>query len=86
MSGNKDMENTAERLEGAVKAGGVAMGVIEEVLKNKEESLVALLKVLEGKETKARVDLDGIKFKIGSSAVKMEGSVEFTFVPLEGKE
>lgn len=61
-------------------------GIIEEVLKNKEELIVALLKVLEGKETRARVKLDGVKFKIGKSSVKMEGNVEFTFVPLESKK
>ena len=82
---NKSAGNPAEKLEGIVKAGGVAMGVIEEVLKNKEEILVALLKVLEGKESRARVNLDGVKFNIGKSTVKMEGEIELTFVPLENK-
>ena len=72
-----------EGLEDMVKAGGVAMGVIEEILNNKEEILVALLKVLEGRETKAKVDLDGVKFNVGKSQVRMEGAVEFTFVPLK---
>lgn len=61
-------------------------GIIEEVLKNKEELIVALLRVLEGKQTRARVKLDGVKFNIGKSSVKMEGDVEFTFVPLESKK
>ena len=82
----KKAGNTAGGLEGVVKVGGVAMGVIEEVLKNKEEILVALLKVLEGKESRARVNLDGVKFNIGKSSVKMEGEIEFTFVPLEDKK
>jgi hypothetical protein len=82
----KKPENAAEGLENIVKAGGVAMGVIEEVLKNKEELLVALMKVLEGKESRARVNLDGVKFNIGKSSVKMEGEIEFTFVPLEDKK
>ena len=75
-----------KEFEGIVKAGGVAMGVIEEIIKNKEEILVAFLKVLEGREAKAKVNLDGVKFKVGKSAVKMEGVVEFTFVPLEEKK
>ncbi len=62
------------------------MGIIEEVLKNKEDILVALLKVLEGKESKAKVRLDGVKFNVGSSSVNMEGSIEFTFVPIEEKK
>ena len=85
MASKEKKGNAAEGLEGIVKAGGVAMGVIEEVLKNKEEILVALLKVLEGKESRARVNLDGVKFNIGKSSVKMEGEIEFTFVPLESK-
>ncbi len=61
-------------------------GIIEEILRNKEEILVALLKVLEGKESRTRVKLDGVKFNIGSSSVKMEGAVEFTFVPIEERK
>jgi hypothetical protein len=79
-------KKASEGLENIVKAGGVAMGIIEEVLKNKEEILVALLKVLEGKESRARVNLDGVKFNVGKSSVKMEGEIEFTFVPLENKK
>lgn len=82
----KKAGNAAEGLEDIVKAGGVAMGVIEEVLKNKEEILVGLLKVLEGKESRARVNLDGVKFNIGKSTVKMEGEIEFTFIPLDDKK
>jgi hypothetical protein len=78
--------NAAEELADIVKAGGVAMGVIEEVLKNKEEILVGLLKVLEGKESRARVNLDGVKFNVGKSTVRMEGEIEFTFIPLDDKK
>jgi len=85
MASRKKAKNPAEGLESVVKVGGVAMGIIEEVLKNKEEILVALLKVLEGKESRARVNLDGVKFNVGKSSVKMEGEIEFTFVPLEKK-
>ena len=59
------------------------MGVIEEILANKEELLVALLKVLEGKETRATLDLNGVTFKVGQSRVVMEGSIQLTFVPLD---
>jgi hypothetical protein len=58
-------------------------GIIEEVLKNKEDLIVALFKVLEGKEARAKVNLNGVKFNIGKSSVKMEGSIEFTVVPIE---
>ncbi len=62
------------------------MGIIEEILKNKEEILVRLLEVLEGKETKARVNLDGIELSMGKSIIKLNGEIEFTFVPLQKKE
>ena len=81
----KAKRKPSSELEGVARAGGVAMGIIEEVLKNKEEIVVALLKVLEGKEARARVNLDGVKFNIGRSSVKMEGEIDFTFIPLEEK-
>jgi len=62
------------------------MGVLEEVLKNKEELLVKFLEILEGKEAKASVNLDGIEFRVGKSRVKVSGNVEFTFVPFEKKK
>lgn len=70
-----------------IKNQEVAMGgMIEEILKNKEELIVALFKVLEGKEARARVKLDGVKFNIGKSAVRMEGSIEFTLIPVEERK
>lgn len=86
MASKKNNQNDGMGLEGIVKAGGFAMGIFEELIKNKEEILISLLKVLEGKEAKAKVNLDGVKFKIGNSSVKMEGVVEFTFVPIEDKK
>lgn len=61
------------------------MGIIEEVLKNKEEILIKLLEVMEGKEASASVNLDGIELAVGKSAIKLKGSVEFTFVPIKEK-
>ena len=58
-------------------------GMIEEILKNKEELLIKLLDVLEGKEAKAKVNLDGVEFNLGESKVRLEGTLEFTFVPYE---
>ncbi len=62
------------------------MGLIEEILKNKEELLVKFLEILEGKESRAKVNLDGIEFHIGESAVKLKGTVEFTFIPIKRQE
>ena len=57
------------------------MGVVEDIIKNKEELILKLLDVVSGKEATARVNLDGVAFNIGTSKGKMEGQVTFTLVP-----
>ena len=62
------------------------MGLIEELIKNKEELLIRFLQVIEGRETGVRVNLDGVKFKVGDATVRLKGDVEFTFIPFRGKD
>ncbi len=62
------------------------MGFVEEIIKNKEELLVKFLSIIEGKETSANVCLDGIKFDVGGTQVKVNGNVEFTLIPFKGKK
>ena len=62
------------------------MGVLEDMVKNKEEFLAKLLEILEGKETKTKINLNGVEFKIGSSKVKVSGNVEFVIVPFDKKK
>jgi ABC-type multidrug transport system fused ATPase/permease subunit len=57
------------------------MGFVEEVLSNKEELLIKFLSLIEGKETKANICLDGIQFDVGGTKIKVHGNVEFTIVP-----
>ena len=59
----------------------VKMGVIEEILKNKEEIIIKLIEVMQGKEAKTKVSLNGVKFNVGEATVKLEGDIELTFVP-----
>lgn len=61
------------------------MGVLEDMIKNKEDFLEKLLEILEGKETRTKINLDGLEFKIGTSKVKVSGNVEFIIVPFEKK-
>ena len=56
------------------------MGVVEEVIKNKEELLIRFLDVLSGKEATARVNLDGVQFNVGKSKVKLAGEISFTVI------
>ena len=58
------------------------MNVIEEIIKNKEELFVKILQLLEGKEAKTTVNLDGVEFDIGNSKIKVNGKIEFTIVPV----
>lgn len=57
------------------------MGVIEEILKNKEELIERFLDVLSGKEAAAKINLNGVAFNIGKNKVKLEGEVSFTLIP-----
>ena len=59
------------------------MGIIEEILKNKEELLVKILEIMEGKEAKTKIDLDGVEFHVGNSIVRMTGAIELTFIPIK---
>jgi ribosomal protein L10 len=62
------------------------MGLMGEIIENKEELVVKLLDVLQGKEATARVKLDGVKFNVGKVAIKLSGEVDFTFVPPKPKK
>ncbi|MEE9323808.1 MAG: hypothetical protein V3U72_04650 [Candidatus Aenigmarchaeota archaeon] len=62
------------------------MGVFEEIVKNKEELFMKVLQILEGKETKTKINLDGVEFNIGNSKVSVNGNVEFTIVPFVKKK
>ena len=57
------------------------MGIVDDIVKNKEELILKMLDVAGGKETSARVNLDGVAFNIGKSKVSLEGHVTFTLVP-----
>jgi hypothetical protein len=59
--------------------------ILEEIVKDKDELIEAFLKLLEGKESRAKIKLDGVKFKVGNSSVRLEGNLELTLVPMEDK-
>ena len=61
------------------------MGMLEEIFKNKEELLIKLLEIMEGRESRAKINLDGGEFHVGKSLVRMKGNVELTFIPTEKK-
>jgi hypothetical protein len=57
------------------------MGIIEDIVRNKEELIVKFLDVLGGKEATAKVNLDGVGFNVGKNRVVLEGEVSFTLIP-----
>ncbi len=60
--------------------------VIEELMKNKEDFLIKILDVLEGREAKASINLEGVEFMLGQSKVKLGGKVEVSFLPYGKKK
>lgn len=62
------------------------MGVLEELVKNKEDLILTFMKIIEGKEAKAKINLDGVKFMAGETEVELDGSVTFTVVPFKEKK
>ncbi len=53
------------------------MGVVEEIIANKEELLIRFLDALDGRKATTRVDLDGVQFTVGESKVRLKGQVSF---------
>jgi hypothetical protein len=62
------------------------MGIVEEILKNKEEIIVNLIKLMEGKETQAKIDLNGVSFKVGDTKLMLNGSIDVDVVPVVKKK
>jgi len=59
---------------------------IEEIIKNKEEFLLKVLEILEGKETRTKINLNGVEFKFGKSKIKVNGNIELVVIPFEKKK
>ncbi len=59
------------------------MGVLEELVKNKEDLLLTFMKIIEGKEAKAKINLEGVKFMAGNTEITLDGSIEFSVIPIK---
>lgn len=62
------------------------MGVFEELIENKEDLIVKIMKILEGREATTKLNLDNIKFNVGESSVKVNGSLEISVAPFSKKK
>jgi len=60
--------------------------IIKDIMKNKEDLLIKLLDVLEGREAKAAINLDGLEFMLGESKIRLGGKVEVSFLPYTKKK
>ncbi len=61
------------------------MGVLEELIKNKEDLLLTFMKIIEGKEARAKINLEGVKFMVQGTEVRLDGAVEFSVIPFKKK-
>ena len=55
-------------------------------VKDKEELIKTILKLVDGKEASTKLNLRGIEFRVGKSAVRINGTIEITFTPAAEKE
>ena len=53
--------------------------------KQGEEIIVKLLDIIAGNEASVKISLNGVAFNVGKNKVKMEGDVQFTFMPEKKK-
>lgn len=61
------------------------MGFFEDLLEDNIELLQKLVTLMEGKEAKADIKLDGVKFDVGQTEVKLGGTVKVTIVQKKKK-
>ncbi|MFH1445368.1 MAG: hypothetical protein ABIF08_02720 [Nanoarchaeota archaeon] len=62
-------------------------GIVDEILEHKEEIIVKIINVLEGKQASADLNLDGIKFILGKNMqVKLSGTINLTIAPTKTKK
>ncbi len=54
------------------------MGVIEELMEKKGDLIMKLLDIIEGKEIKTKMNLDGVELRIGKTDIKLDGEIVFT--------
>ena len=62
------------------------MGVFEEIIQNKDELIMKIIQILQGRETKTKINLDGVEFKLGEVGIKVDGKLEITIAPFAKKE
>jgi len=65
---------------------GALENMLEAIMKNKEEILIKVLQILEGKEARGEIDLGGVEFKVGDAKVELNGRIAFSFQPYEKKK
>ncbi len=62
------------------------MGIVEEIVANKEEFISKIIGMLEGRETNTKLNLDNIEFKVGEAKVRVNGKVEVSIAPFAKKK
>jgi len=55
--------------------------ILDQLLGNKEEIIIKVLQILEGKEAKTKFNLEGLKLKLGTFDIKLGGHIEVSVIP-----
>ena len=60
--------------------------IFEEIVKNKEQLILKVLDIIEGRETRTKVNLDNVELNVGNVEIKVNGSLEFVVAPIKKKK
>lgn len=60
--------------------------VFEELIKNKEQLLMRILDIIEGREARTKVNLEDVELNVGNVSIKVNGSLEFVVAPIKKKK
>jgi len=54
------------------------MGIFEEIMEKKGDLLIKFLDLMEGKEVRTTMNLDGVQLNVGKTIIKLDGEIVFT--------
>ena len=60
--------------------------IFEEIVKNKEQLILKILDIIEGREARTKVNLDNVELNVGNVEIRVNGSLEFVVAPVKKKK
>ena len=62
------------------------MGIVEEIVKNKEQLVLKLMQLMQGNEATTKLNLNNIRLDVGKSQIRLNGTVEVSVTPFRKKK